>query len=346
MKIDGTIGGRSAGGVRTSLDSLRDEVSAASRSGLSGVWSTVSTRDSFLPLVVAAQSVGTLDLGAAVDVAGARNPFAIGAMTYDLQGATGGRLLLGLGTSERSYLERRIGVPRSSPAGRVADLVSELRAMWAAWDRGEEARPDCHSFWRRHPVPVAAPHPHPYGPPRLLLAALGREMTDVAARVADGVIVHDLVTPRFLAEVVRPRLRAVRGTDLADFTVSHTGLVVTGRDELELAAAAVAVRAQVASFGATPAAERLFALHGWQDLHATLRRRSGSKEWTSMVDLVDDEVLETFAVVGSPEEVGRTIVHRYAGLVDRFTLSAPNGVCEEVGRGIVAAVEAATTLAA
>lgn len=345
MKIDGTIGGRKADTGRTKLETLRDEVIAAGRSGLSGVWSSVSTRESFLPLVVAAQRAGTLDLGAAVDIARARNPLAVGAMTYDLQGATCGRLMLGLGSRERSYLERRIGRPWASPPARVAEFVGGLRSMWDAWARGVDPRSEAPSSWRKPFDAVAAPHPHPFDAPRVLLAAIGREMTDVAAQVADGVIVHDLVTPRFLAEVIRPRLSAVRGTDLSDFTVSHTGLVVTGRDELELVSAAVSVRAQVAAFGATPAAERVFALHGWQDLHAALRKLSGSEDWVSMVDLIDDEILETFAVVGSPEEVGRTIAHRYAGLVDRFTLSAPHGISAEVGRRIVAAVEATMPVA-
>ena len=42
-----------------------------------------------------------------------------------------------------------------------------------------------------------------------------------------------------------------------------------------------------------------------------------------MRDLVDDEVLATFAVVAAPEDVGRRrCAERYDGLVDRFSVYA------------------------
>jgi hypothetical protein len=41
-----------------------------------------------------------------------------------------------------------------------------------------------------------------------------------------------------------------------------------------------------------------------------------------MRDLVDDEVLGTFAVVAAPDEVAGQVRQRYDGLVDRFSVYA------------------------
>jgi hypothetical protein len=41
-----------------------------------------------------------------------------------------------------------------------------------------------------------------------------------------------------------------------------------------------------------------------------------------MRDLVDDEVLRTFAVVAGPEDVAAELRRRYDGLVDRFSVYA------------------------
>ena len=86
-------------------------------------------------------------------------------------------------------------------------------------------------------------------------------------------------------------------------TVTLPGLVVSGRDDAELAAAAAAVKATIAFYGSTPAYRPVLELHGWGDLADELHTLSvGRREdkWTAMRDLVDDEVLATFAVVAGP----------------------------------------------
>ena len=84
--------------------------------------------------------------------------------------------------------------------------------------------------------------------------------------------------------------------------------MVSGRTEEELAEAAAAVKATIAFYGSTPAYRPVLELHGWEaladELHALSVGRREDK-WTAMRDLVDDEVLATFAVVAEPDDVGR-----------------------------------------
>jgi hypothetical protein len=42
-----------------------------------------------------------------------------------------------------------------------------------------------------------------------------------------------------------------------------------------------------------------------------------------MADLIDDEILNTFAVVGGIDEVAGMVRSRFEGIVDRFNFYAP-----------------------
>jgi hypothetical protein len=64
-------------------------------------------------------------------------------------------------------------------------------------------------------------------------------------------------------------------------------------------------------------------LHGWGDLQDELNRLSKQGEWVKMGELIDDDVLETFAVVAEPEDIPKALLERYGDLVDRLSFYAP-----------------------
>jgi hypothetical protein len=52
--------------------------------------------------------------------------------------------------------------------------------------------------------------------------------------------------------------------------------------------------------------------------------------WAEMGTVVDDEVLRTICVCGTPAEVAATLRARYAGVADRIAFSLPYGVRPEL----------------
>ncbi len=46
-------------------------------------------------------------------------------------------------------------------------------------------------------------------------------------------------------------------------------------------------------------------------------------QWKEMAALIDDEVLNTFAVIGTPEEAAGEIQRRYGDIASRITLTMP-----------------------
>ena len=188
-------------------------------------------------------------------------------------------------------------------------------------------------------TPFFNPGPNPYGNPKILLAGVGEHMTEVAGEVADGFLVHGFTTERYLREVSLPALErgaAKAGKTRADLTVSYPGFVVTGTDEREHGGGRRAVRQQIAFYGSTPAYRPVLELHGWGDLQTELNTLSKRGEWVKMGELIDDDVLNAFAVVCPLEKVAAEVRSRFEGMVDRFSFYAPYKVDPEAWKDVLA----------
>ena len=90
-----------------------------------------------------------------------------------------------------------------------------------------------------------------------------------------------------------------------------------------MATAEKGVKQQIAFYGSTPAYRGVLELHGWGDLQTELNQLSKQGEWVKMGELIDDDILRTFAVVAEPEGVGAELKRRYGGVVDRCSFYAP-----------------------
>lgn len=332
MLVDGNIGGDLAG--------IDAQVTQARQAGLDGVWTTETAHDPFLPLLLAAERAPALTVGTAVAIAFARSPMTLAATANDLHARSRGRFVLGLGSQVQAHITRRFSMPWSAPAARMREFVLALRAIWAAWQSGERLYFRGEYYSHTLLPPLFRPDPNPYGPPPVVLAAVGPRMTRVAAEIADGLLVHSFTTERYLREVTLPVVAEHRPAG-APFTICYPGLVATGADERSYETAVAAVRRQIAFYGATPAYRPVLEHHGWADLHTELVRLSRRGDWDTMTGLVDDDVLDAFAVTGEPAAAGAEIARRFGDVVERFTLATPYPLDEGTHRRIVAAVRTA-----
>jgi probable F420-dependent oxidoreductase len=294
--------------------------------GYDGLLTAETAHDPFIPLAVAAEHTERIELGTGIAVAFARTPMLTAYTANDLQRASGGRFILGLGSQIKPHIEKRFSMPWSHPAARMREYILAMRAIWAAWNDGEKL--DFRGDFYQHTLmtPFFSPPPNPHGAPKVFLAAVGELMTEVAGEAADGIIIHGFTTERYVKEVTLPAVeRGLKraGRTRASFEVSGPLFVVTGRNEEELARARTGTRQQIAFYGSTPAYRGVLELHGWGDLQTELNTLSKRGAWIEMGDLIDDEILHTFAVVAEPEQVGAELRNRYAGVVDRCSFYAP-----------------------
>jgi hypothetical protein len=118
------------------------------------------------------------------------------------------------------------------------------------------------------------------------------------------------------------------GRKRSEFQVSCPVFVVTAEDEAGLSAAAAGTRKQIAFYGSTPAYRKVLEVHGWGRLHDELHRLSRQGDWDAMGALIDDEVLEEFAVVAPIDNVAAKIRDRCDGVIDRVMVGFPRAIPE------------------
>jgi len=310
------------------LSSVRSVYRDIEATGYDRAFSFEAKHDPFLPLATAAEHTTSIQLGTAIAIAFARTPMTLANIGWDLQTLTGGRFTLGLGSQIAPHVTQRFSMPWSDPAARMREMVLGIRAIWDAWTDGSrlDFRGDFYTHTRM--VPAFDPGPNEFGRPPILTAGFGPAMTAVAGEVADGFLVHPLNSRRSLLELTVPAIerglaaagRPALGDAASTFDLTAVTIIVTGRDEDELARSREAVRQQLAFYGTTPAYRPVFDVHGRGELHPILKARAAAGEWVEMAELIDDEFLEEVAVIGEPDEIAPKLRERLGGITDRVSL--------------------------
>ncbi len=318
MKLDG--------GIPFDMAQAAEAAKRLEAAGYTGAWGAETTNDPFLPLALAAEHTERIELGTSIAVAFARNPMTLANIGYDLQKFSGGRFFLGLGSQIKPHITKRFSMPWSHPAARMREMVLAIHAIWDCWQG--EAKLDFRGDFYSHTLmtPFFNPGPNPHGKPRIFLAAVGEMMMEVTGEVADGWISHAFTTPAYMHDVAVPAMArgaAKAGRSIDEIEVSIPAFIVTGTDEDEMHKAAASTRQQIAFYGSTPAYKNVLAHHGWEDAHPELNRLSKEGKWVEMGEVIDDTMLDEFAIVAEPDRVAGELTARFGDVVDRVSFYAP-----------------------
>jgi probable F420-dependent oxidoreductase len=326
------------GGVSSQLANVVEAATTLERRGYDGCWTAEINHDPFLPLTLAAEHTDAIELGTSIAVAFARNPMTVANVGWDLQEYSGGRLNLGLGSQIQPHIEKRFSMPWSRPVPRMREFVLAMREIWTCWRDGSKLAFEGDFYTHKLMTPMFTPEPHDYDFPKVFVAAVGEAMTEMAGEVADGVLAHAFTTKRYFEEVTTPALMrgmTRSGRQRSDFQVSCPVFVVTAQDDSELGAAALGTRKQIAFYGSTPAYRKVLELHGWGALQDELRSLSLKGDWDGMGALVDDEVLEAFAVVAPIDKLAAKIRDRCDGVIDRVMVGFPRSIPDETVKAVL-----------
>jgi alkanesulfonate monooxygenase SsuD/methylene tetrahydromethanopterin reductase-like flavin-dependent oxidoreductase (luciferase family) len=127
---------------------------------------------------------------------------------------------------------------------------------------------------------------------------------------------------------------AKAGRTREGFEITAPALVVARDTEEEIAEGVEAVKQQIAFYGSTPAYRPVLELHGWGELQDELKSMTKRGEWDRMPELIGDDIVEAFAVVGKPEEAFAEVKRRYGDIATRITLTMPAERDDERWRGL------------
>ena len=143
----------------------------AEAAGYEDLWSSeVAAADGFTPLALAAVHTTTMRLATGVVNPYTRGPAVLAQHAAALADASGGRFVLGLGSSSDVIVERWNGIPFERPLRRMREAIETLRPILAG-ERGPGGF--------RLDMPPAEPVP-------IVVAALRGRMLALAAELGDG----------------------------------------------------------------------------------------------------------------------------------------------------------------
>ncbi len=319
MKLDTQLG-------EYTLAKVPQEAQRLERIGFDALWSFETSHDPFMPLAFAAQATTRLRLGTNIAVAFARTPMALAMTAWDLQSASGGRFMLGVGTQVKMHIERRFGATWGQPAARVMDFILCMRAIWDCWQNGTKPTYAGPFYQFRLMTPFFNPGPIPHPKIPIYLAGVNPTMGRTGGEVADGFHIHPMNSVKYLKEILRPAIdegAKTRGKRVDDLELTAPVFVVTGETPEQTRQVERSVKEQLAFYASTPNYRAVLDLHGWTAIGEALSQKVRSGDFATLADSVTDEMLHAFAIVAPPDQVPQALRQRYQGLVQRTSVYFP-----------------------
>lgn len=307
------------------IRAVADDARRAEALGYDGVLTEETKDDPYMVMALAAQATRDIGLATAVAVAFPRSPTVTALSAWSLQRLSNGRFTLGLGSQVKGHIERRYGMAWSAPGPWLREYVQALRAIWDCWQNGTRLDFQGEHYKLSLMVPLFAPPlEHPHIP--IELAAVNPYMCRVAGEVADGIRAHPIATPRYIAEIMLPAARngaAKAGRSLANFTMCAMPLVATAPDRATLVERVRDVRARVAFYASTPAYAGVFDSEGHGEVARRLQALARAQRWEEMPGLLDDAMLDVYAVIGKHDEIAAKLRARYGRVATALEFAIP-----------------------
>ncbi len=278
MKLGISISGDRSVGSAVSIASLAD------RLGFAEVWITEDycERGSFV--VAAAVAAATTDIRVGIGVVNpwTRHPVLTAMEFAALDELSEGRAILGLGTSNQRWMQDQLGIPFERPLDTLEETLAILRSALAGRHvayRGTKFQVDARLAFRP-----------PRERPPIFLGVKRPRGIEFARRLADGILLSTLSNPAYVGWA-----RARAGDD------THLAAYVEFACDSDAGAAMAVVRPVVARFLAIHGNQPITELAG-VDVQLIETLQASSMEGPVRVDLVDDHVVQAFAIAGDQDD--------------------------------------------
>jgi 5,10-methylenetetrahydromethanopterin reductase len=293
---------------------FRDIISAIQAGEEAGVQYAVlgqsAVRDCFVGLTQIANSTKKIKLGTNIVPIYTRTPTDLAMSVITMNEVTGGRFrLLGIGTGGRLKIEPNHGVKIERPAPRTKEYIEIIRGMLA----GERLKYQGEFFtldnaWvpQTSGIGIAASDLAQDFTVPIYVGATGPKVLRVTGAYADGVVFNSLSTPGYI-EWAKERLREGAesvGRDPSEVRLGVSMVMAADEDPERIMRAAQRaclyyVREKHHQFTMAKA--------GLGERHTRIRETYLKGDVEGALDLIDEEVLDQIAFVGTPEKVRKKI---------------------------------------
>ncbi|MBW2422334.1 MAG: TIGR03617 family F420-dependent LLM class oxidoreductase [Deltaproteobacteria bacterium] len=305
------------------LQDVAEPVRSLEALGFETLYISERKHEPFMQLAVAAVNSERIKLGPEIALTFPRNPMVLAYTALDLQRASKGRFILGLGTQVKAHNERRFGLKWERPAAKLREYILAIRHIWDCWQNSTELDFAGEFFNFNLMTPMFDPGPLEVGPPPIYVGAVNPMNCRMAGEIADGFHCHGFHTAGSLRARVIDNIEeglAHAGRKRSDFTITAPVMVVMGGDEQEVDVMRERVRGMIGFYGATSYYKDMFEANDWGDTFARLLKKSRTGRWDSMADEITDEMIDEFAVTGYYEEIPDLLKEKYGDMLDEVLI--------------------------
>ncbi|MDX2168500.1 MAG: LLM class flavin-dependent oxidoreductase [Deltaproteobacteria bacterium] len=280
--------------------------------GYESIWiAETGGPDPFVLAGAVAQVTTRVRIGLAVSPVYIRTPATIAAATGTVSQLSGGRFILGLGSSSHAIVEGWHGTPFRKPLARVRETVTAVRGMLA----GQKVSLDGETL-RTHGFRLMVP---PAGPVPIYVGALRPAMLELAGEIGDGVAVNLLPVAAMAPTCAAIAAGARRaGKDPATIEVVCRQQVVVTDDK---PGARELFRNALTGYFATPVYNQYAAWYGFEDEARMIAEgfKSGDRALTRQG--MTDRLVDSIAIFGTVDECKARIAEYVAAGVDTTAIS-------------------------
>ncbi len=298
----------------------------AEQVGYDGLWTAEAGHDPYLPVALAATTTERVTIGTNIAVAFPRSPLVHAQIAWDLQVASRGRFVLGLGTQVKGHNERRYSTAWTAPGPRLREMIQLIRHIWDVWQNG--VKPGFHGKHYQFSLmtPFFAPAPMEWPKIPIYIAGVKPYMCRLAGELCDGFHVHPFHSLKYLRETVMRSLEEglqKSGRQRSDVTLATSGFVITGDNRDEIERAKGAVRQQISFYASTRTYIGVLEAHGWGETCYRLNEKAAKGDWAGMASLITDDMLQVYAVEGKYDDIPGLLKKKYEGVIDRLAFYVP-----------------------
>lgn len=278
----------------TSLADHPDLVRRAEAAGYDDLWTgETNGPDGFTPLALAAAVTTTMRLGTGIVNPYTRGIPVLAQHAAALADASGGRFVLGLGSSSNVIVERWNGVPFVKPLSKVRAAVEALRPILAG-ERGPggfklETKP-------AHEIPI-------------VLAALRGKMLGLAAEVGDGAFTNWL--PVSGARQVADAF----GAPDKELVCRFFCIPQPAEEAMGLA------KWMFAAYGTVPVYTEFFRWLGWAEAIDPVAEAWHGGDRNRALELVNEDLIREVFLFGTPDEMKERLAQFREGGITTFVLT-------------------------
>lgn len=265
----------------------------AENEGYDDLWfADASGVDALTTAAAVALKTSRCRIGTAIIPVFPRTPAVLASTAHVLHELSGGRFILGLGSSSQTMMENWHGLKFEKPLTRVKETTLLIKQMLTGEKTDFDGDTVSSHGYRQLPLePGAQP---------VYMAALRGKMLEAAAEFSDGVILNLFpkdALPRMMEHIKAGADRAGKKMEDLEIVCRHQVIVSDDRDE-----ARNFIRRGFAPYYATPVYNAFLSWAGYEDVAAEIREGWAAKDRDKTTGALNDKLVDDIAILGSMEE--------------------------------------------